>query len=317
MKSKLTVEDFLALHDFNLSTKQIEDITKHVAGKNFNYEILIGKSRDKIILETLMRIDSNLSKSGEKRKPEWNDGWGENLNEFISTNYRHSSLVPKYYRPSNIKRWQGNYIQTESDSFEYDFFDVLRHLVFEKYLSSAYEVYEFGCGSPHNLVELFKMFPGIKLHGCDWSQSAVTICELLRKENGVDIRGHLFDFFNPKLVDLPAFGCTFITFGGLEQVGSNFKAFVDFVLSSAPEKVIHLEPICELYESSENLLDYLAKSYHLSRNYLNGYLTYLQNLEEEGLVEIETIRRIPVGGQFHEGWSLIVWRPIAAAVRRS
>jgi len=316
MKRKVTVEDFLALHDFNLSAKQIEDITKHVAKKNFNYEILTGMLKDKIILETLMRIDSNLTKSGEKRKLEWNDGWGENLNEFISTNYSYSSLVPKYYRPGNIKRWRGNYIRTESDSFEYDFFDVLRHVVFQNYLASAHEVYEFGCGSPHNLVELFKLFPGIKLHGCDWSQSAVTICELLRKENGIDIKGHLFDFFNPKLVDSPTQGCTFITCGGLEQVGSNFKAYVNFVLSSVPEKVIHLEPICELYQGTESLLDYLAKSYHESRNYLNGYLTYLLNLEKEDLVEIEAIRRIPAGGHFHEGWSLIVWRPTAGGVRR-
>jgi hypothetical protein len=187
MNNTITVNDFLALYEFNLSDKQIVGVTKLVAEKNFNFEILLGAKRDKIILDTIKRINSNLSRSGEKRKPEWNDGWRENLDDFIASNFSENSLIPKYYRPSQVKRWQGNYIFTESLSFEYDFFEVLRLIVFEAFLNSAKEVYEFGCGSPHNLVALSHLFPGINLHGCDWSQSAVAICELLRENNNMKI----------------------------------------------------------------------------------------------------------------------------------
>jgi hypothetical protein len=311
MVKKLTAQDFLALHDFKLSETEIRNTTELVSRKNFNFEIASGHQRDEIILNTLSRIESNMSKSGEIRRPEWNDGWAENLNDFVSTNYDYSSLKPKYYRPGYIKRWQGDFIITESDSFEYDFFDVLRQLVFYSYLSSAEEVFEFGCGSPHNLVALSGLFHKVKLHGCDWSQSAVSIAELLREKKKVNIRGHLFDFFNPDLAELPKTDSIFLTCGGLEQVGTEFHAFVKFVLKSQPIRVIHLEPIYELYDvGPENLLDYLAKSYHSSRNYLKGYLTHIKELEANGLIEIETIRRIPFGGQFHEGWSLLIWRPI-------
>jgi len=315
MNKTITVDDFLALYEFNLSDKQIAGVTELVAEKNFNFEILLGAKRDKIILDTVKRINSNLSRSGEKRKPEWNDGWGENLNDFIASNFSENSLIPKYYRPSQVKRWQGNYIFTESLSFEYDFFEVLRLIVFEAFLNSSKEVYEFGCGSPHNLVALSHLFPDLNLHGCDWSKSAVSICELLREKNNMKIQGHLFDFFNPELNEKFELENTFLTCGGLEQVGSNFDAFVDFILEKSPEKVIHLEPISELYaDDSENLFDYLAKSYHESRNYLNGYLTHIQNLEKKGLAKIEGVQRIPFGGQFHEGWTLIVWRPIQKVV---
>jgi hypothetical protein len=311
MNNTITVDDFLALYEFNLSEKQIAQVTKLVAEKNFSFQILLGAKRDEIILETIKRINSNLSKSGEKRKPEWNDGWGENLRDFVASNFSKKSLIPKYYRPSQVKRWQGNYIFTESSTFEYDFFEVLRLIVFEAFINNAKEVYEFGCGSPHNLVALSHLFPEMNLHGCDWSQSAVTICELLRENSNMKIQGHLFDFFNPELNVKSKSENIFLTCGGLEQVGSDFGAFVNFILEESPERVVHLEPISELYaDDSENLFDYLAKSYHESRNYLKGYLTHIQNLEKERLVEIEGVRRIPFGGQFHEGWTLIVWSPI-------
>lgn len=311
MTSKITLQDFLQLFEFNLIKTDLNKIENLVNSFNFNYELLKDHDRDKIIIEVLDRIASNHSKSGEKRKPEWNDGWAENLAEFVSTNYETNSLIPKYYRPSNIKRWKGNYIKTESVSFEYDFFQVIRSIIFYSLFENVEEVFEFGCGSPHNLVALSQINPRLKLNGCDWSQSAVTIVDLLKEKKGINAEGHLFDFFNPKLSSNVSKNSVFLTIGGLEQVGPDSLQFIDLIFEKMPTRIIHLEPISELYEVSEtNLFDYLGRKYHQSRNYLSGYLTSIQELEKQGRAVIENVRRIPFGGQFHEGWSLIIWKPV-------
>lgn len=310
MSSKITLQDFLQLFEFNLVESNLNKIKNLVTRLNFNYEVLKDHERDKVIIEVLERIASNHSKSGEKRKPEWNDGWAENLTEFVSTNYETNSLVPKYYRPSNIKRWKGNYIKTESSSFEYDFFQVIRLIIFQSLFENVDEVFEFGCGSPHNLVALSEINPRLKLNGCDWSQSAVTIVNLLKEKKGLNAEGHLFDFFNPKLTSSVSENSVFLTIGGLEQVGPDSLQFINFIFEKMPTRIIHLEPISELYEvGTTNLIDHLGRAYHESRNYLSGYLTKIQDLAREGRAVIEDVRRIPFGGQFHDGWSFLIWKP--------
>jgi SAM-dependent methyltransferase len=310
-KASITLDDFLGLFDFDLSPVEISEVADLVSSKNFHYQILQNSERDRVIYQALKRFEQPLSPSGEHRESEWNDGWSENLNEFIKSNYSTNALIPKYYRPSNIKRWRGNYIFTESLSFEYDFFEVLRFMVFQAFLKTTSSVFEFGCGSPHNIVALAQQYPDLDLYACDWSEAAVQIVNLLREKNSLKLHGEVFDFFKPKLtIDVPA-DAVFLTIGGLEQVGENHVNFLDFVIEKKPLFCIHLEPIEELYnQSEEDLIDYLALRYHKSRNYLQGYLSEIKRLEKAGKAVISEVKRVPFGGQFHEGWSLVVWRPL-------
>jgi hypothetical protein len=307
---KITLDDFLSLFDFEFTPSEIEEVATIISERNFQFIKLQDSDRDRIIHEVLKRVEMQFAPSGEHRESEWNDGWSENLKEFMETNYSPKSLIPKYYRPSNIKRWRGNYILTESSSFEYDFFEVLRYLVFRGLLKDATNVFEFGCGSPHNLVALSEQFPGMSLFACDWSPAAVQIANLLREKNFLKIQGEVFNFFKPSLsCDVPS-DAVFLTIGGLEQVGKNYQNFLKFVIEEKPFSCVHLEPFEELYSQDENLFDYLALRYHKSRNYLSGYLNELIRLEKEGKISISEIKRVPFGGQFHEGWSLVVWSPL-------
>ena len=54
--------------------------------------------------------------------------------------------------------------------------------------------------------------------------------------------------------------------------------------------VIHVEPIIEFLDD-QILTDYLAKSFMINRNYLNGLHTYLKNLESENKNKITSFSK--------------------------
>jgi len=99
-----------------------------------------------------------------------------------------------------------------------------------------------------------------------------------------------------------------LTFAALEQIGSNHEAFLQFLLSKSPALCINVECFCELYDEN-NLIDYLAIKYHKKRNYLDGYLNRLQQLEGDGKIEILETKRPYFGCMYHEAYSFVIWKP--------
>mgnify|MGYP001314491039 CR=1 FL=1 len=61
--------------------------------------------------------------------------------------------------------------------------------------------------------------------------------------------------------------------------------------------------------SYNNLLDYLSIKYSEKRNYLKGFLSYLQNLNEKNKISIIKSERTYVGSIFIDGYSVIIWKP--------
>ena len=51
-----------------------------------------------------------------------------------------------------------------------------------------------------------------------------------------------------------------MTVGGMEQLGHEFGAFLQYLLKESPEICVHIEPIYELYDQ-DTLSDYLAARY--------------------------------------------------------
>jgi hypothetical protein len=70
-----------------------------------------------------------------------------------------------------------------------------------------------------------------------------------------------------------------------------------------------MEPIDELLDK-DILVDNLSIKYFRKRNYLNGFLPYLESLEEKNKIKILKKQRIFSGSYFIEGHSLIVWKPL-------
>lgn len=308
MSRSLNIEDFARL--FGTGVNDFDDeCCQFISQTDFGYRKLNHKERDKTILAVLQRIDSGeLMVAGKERKSDWEEGWSENLQNFVSKGYDLGELIPKYVRPNQVLRLYRDYIMPSEPNFELNFFTVLRLWLFRKYLGEFNDIYEFGCGPGYNLPIMAKLFPEKRLYGLDWSEAAARIVNLLHEKHGINATGYLFDMYSPSGNLKISENSVAITIGGLEQLGKNYQAFVSFLIEKSFRLCIHVEPLRELYDEN-NLLDYLAIRYYQARNYLDGFLTYLQEREIKGDIEIVKTQRMYFGSLYHDGWSMVVWKP--------
>jgi predicted MPP superfamily phosphohydrolase len=154
---------------------------------------------------------------------------------------------------------------------------------------------------------LAQMFPEKNLVGLDWTQATINIIKLLQQK-GLQIEGKQFNMLQPNTDFELKPGSAVMTISAMEQLGCNYEAFLSFLLEKRPELVLHHEPIIELYDDSEPF-DQLALRYHYKRGYLGSYLTQLRKLERDGRIKIISVKRLRFGDAYHEGASLVVWRP--------
>lgn len=304
----LTTKSFAKIFDVeenNLPHLSLEAIKK----ANFNYQIVRGLAYDEAILRIIKILDlKNLKISGPHRLNDWEKGWKENLQEFKRGNFNLDHLIPKFVKEEEYIRFKDNFIRPASNSFETDFVRVMRYCLFSKYYKKTSTLYEFGAGTGLNLVAASEIFPKMKLVGLDWAKSSVAIINALKKNLNINISGKRFDLFNPDINYKLDKRSAILTIGTLEQLGENFRRFINYVLQCKPKVCIHIETIYELYDQ-DNLLDYLAMKYLEQRNYLKGFLPYLKKLEVEKKIKILEVRRT-FGSFYHEGYTYIVWKPI-------
>ncbi len=304
----LTFESFAKI--FGVEKNNLSSLVREAIKKtNFKYQIIKGKEYEEAILRTIKILDSKtLKTSGPHRLNDWEKGWKENLQEFKRNNYNLDHLIPKFVKEGAYIRFQDNFIKPESDSFETDFVTVMRYYLFNTYYKATHTLYEFGAGTGLNLVSASKIFPKMKLIGLDWANSSLDIINALKKKLNINIFGKRFDLFNPDKNYQLDNGSAILTIGTLEQLGKNFKPFINYLLKNKPKVCIHMETLYELYDQ-DNLLDYLAIKYLEQRSYLRGFLPYLKNLEAEKKIKIFEVRRT-FGSFYHEGYTYIVWKPL-------
>ncbi len=305
---EVTLEDFA--RSFGTTVEDIPDDCRELIAKNdFRYEILTREQRDKVILNILKKIESDRQIIGApERQTIWEEGWEENLQDFIKSRYDLNNLVPRFIRPNQAIRLGQNYIMSSNPNFELDYFSVFRLWLFKKYLKDFDSIYEFGCGTGFNLAVLAPLYPEKKLSGLDFVSSSVNMVNKLGEVYRWNITGHLFDMLRPdesfKIDDNSAI----FTIGAVEQLASNFEPFLQFVLKRSPEICLHVEPTIELYDEN-NLIDYLAIKFHRKRGYTENYLTRLRELEAQNRIEVLKVKRLFFGSLYMEGYSYMVWRP--------
>src|SRR3989344_3170445 len=90
---------------------------------------------------------------------------------------------------------------------------------------------------------------------------------------------------------------------------SIWLSWLNFILSKSPSLCVNLEPLDELYDPANSLIDYMAHRFNHKRNYLTGYLARLRQLEKEGRVRIIKVHKMSYG-LYLESYSLVVWKPI-------
>lgn len=263
---------------------------------NMKYRHLNKKEEERAIihiLETL--LDDSIPYSGAHRKRQWEKGWGENL--------KSGDPKPKYFGKYPIQRLNGRLITSKDKDFERDQLYTIVDSLAKKYLSRQEIVYEFGCGTGHNLRRIRSANPAAMLVGGDWAKSSNKIVESM---GFVPMN---LDFFKiPNDLKLNPNGGVY-TVAALEQTGGKYRDFVRLLIRSKVNVVVNIEPVPEMLDPTK-LLDYLSIRYMHKRGYLRGYLTYLEELEKKGKIKILEKRRSGIGSFLIDGYSIIAWKPI-------
>jgi len=278
-----------------------------ISAIDFGHRVLSASEQETVLRQVEETLETPLEVAGQHRKDRWEQGGSENLSEFIASGHDLDALVPKFVRPNQIVRLNGNYVEPSDPHFETGFVTVLRQWLFSTWFEHLDDVYEFGCGTAHNLVALARLFPEKSLHGLDWAPASRLIIEELVERHGLDISAREFDLFSPDSGYHLTPGSGVFTVGTMEQLGQRFGPFLDYLLAESPAVCINVETLYELYDQSEPFDDVAAR-YLRRRGYLRGYLAELQRLAGQGRIEILSIRRT-FGSLHHDGYSFVVWRP--------
>ena len=301
---KLSQDDF---KDFGPISKFV---SKKIETFNLGYRHPSQKERDEIILKILLFLNTDeVTFSGSHRKTQWEDGWGENLKEYLSTGDL-ESLVPKYFGKYNVQRLNGDFIIPDDSSFEIKLVSLIQYIIFEKYFKNSDTVYEFGAGTGHNLLRMREVNPSAMLHSMEWARSGVDLLNEVAKTNE-DSRlcSTVFDNFNPDYDIKLENNSSVYTFAALEQLGDDSDSIINYWIENNPSIIVNVEPMSEPLDSNE-LLQYLSIQYFNKRKYLEGYINKLGELEKQGKVVIHDVIRTGLGSLYIEGYSVIAWSPV-------
>ena len=304
---RLTLEDFADLFGAKKSAISAR-CRRHIASADFRYSRLGPRARQAVLALVSKKIQSDPVVAGKKRRPAWEKGWSENLKNFVSAGFDVAQLTPKYFRPNQPLRLYQDYVLPVSSTFESNWYKAFSLWLFESYLTGVDTIYEFGCGSGHNLSTLAALYPKKKIIGLDWARSSVNIAGSLAKAYGWNIEGRRFDFFAPAKDFHLKPGSAVLTIGALEQTGQKYGAFLKYLLKERPALVIHVEPVCEWYDG-KNPVDRAAIRFHKHRHYWMGYPGVLKELVGKGKIEILKSKRAFFGSLYLEGYSQLIWRP--------
>ena len=277
---------------------------------DFRYRHIEGKEYQALILRILNRIDEDKQViAGEGRQQVWFNGWQENLDAYIESNFDENELVPKFIRPDNPIRLEQEYVMPFDAKFELNFVHVYRQWFLENYFDAVKQVYEFGCGTGFNLLAASKIFDDKMFFGSDFVQSSVDLVNTIASSKDIPLKGDLFDMINPNYEYKIQDNSGVFTFGSIEQLASEVDNMLAYLLAQKPDVVVHTEPTIELYDDAV-LADHLAIKFQGKRGYTEGLLPKLQALEEAGKIELIKVQRLGFGSLFMEGYNLMVWRPL-------
>lgn len=296
---------------FNTSSKEINNYCKNELKKKIIFRYLKGEEKESAIIKILNKISEDKQIIASKgRKKKWHDGWNEALRSYSKTIDK-KFLVPKFYtaRENKIFRLGGELVRVNNPMFEVNMVNIFRNWYFKKYFSNAENIYEFGAGTGHNLVELSKIFPKKNLYGSDFVKTSVNLLKLIAQKYKINLKAFQFDMGKPNIKYKILKKSAIYTSGALEQLSGNIYKFINYILIQKPKIVIHVEPAADFYNTSK-LVDYLGNLFQSKRKYTDNLLTYLKKLEKNKKIKIIKVCKSPFGSLMMEGYNLIVWKPI-------
>ena len=305
MIKRLTAADFEEAFGEPLS----QFVKDKIAACDLSYHTLDTHERDNVIMSIMNTLSSSeVKKSGAHRINDWIYGWGQNRDEFAQTSH-FQSLVPKYFGKFPYVRWQQDFIRPVNRSFEYNTVKILQYWIFEKHFANLSNVHEFGCGTGHNLFRVQEVNDTAAVAGLDWASSSQDNIKKIDEVYNKNFGCHNFDFFNVDTEYNMGDNSGAYTFAALEQVGGSHTEFLNYLVSQKPSVCVHIEPIGEMLNPEHNFVDYLSVQYFKKRNYLDGFMRTLHDMQAQGTIEIIQQQRSYVGSLFVDGYSVVAWRP--------
>jgi len=314
----------LIQYDHKVTVSQIEKcfdleipdfIEEHIHNLNLRYRKLTDKEQETHIESYWKFLNAEVVPSGPGRKNVWQTGWQQNLDELRIKGINDATLLPHYYRQGKtVMRYMGEFILPEDGLFESKFLTILRKLIAYYFLNEHKNIYEFGSGSCHNILAFAQELENKNFYMTDWVYPTIEITESIERQKrflGIsshNFKSQLFDFFKPDINFRLKSDSLVLTFGSMEQIGIEFSNLLDYFLNQKTQHFLHIEPFVELYDRAFEF-DELAYLYSKKRNYLNGYLSALKNLEQDGLITIEYQKRI-IGSGYHDAHTIVKWKKL-------
>lgn len=279
---------------------------------NLKYHPLTDSENNALIaryMEDVVEGRGRFTPSGPEREGIWSDAWDGTLDRFKRSGYDPKSLSPPFIDKASHIRWNGRYVYAATPNLESRIYEIIRGWIFREIVAQPWtdcKLFEFGAGSCFNVATYCGMFPDRDAMALDWAPGSVEIAELLRQKCEMRVSGSRFDFFNPDYgIDLGD-AAVVLTVGAIEQVGENFRPFLDYLLSKKPRRVVFVEPTVENYDSSKPF-DQLAITYHKKRNYVVGLKPAIYELHQKGVVTVLEDFRTTLGSKYHEGYQVLAW----------
>ena len=243
----------------------------------------------------------------KKLEVDWQDDWFSVLQNLQTNDDNVKSIIrPKWFRKSAFVNIQNCLSLTETPYVDWEYQLITRQMLFYTHLKDIENICEFGSGSGTNFYLINKILQNKNFILSDISVTSLKIIqELKRKLNRNNLTYSNIDIEQDIDLQLPD-NTAVITTSVLEQIGDNYKNFINFILKEKPQIVINVEPIVELLDSKSRF-DNVMNLYCEKRKYLTGYLTELEKLEKQKKIKIIMKKRTMVSGTFIEN-SVLIWK---------
>jgi SAM-dependent methyltransferase len=300
---KINKNDFKTFLGLPLPLRLIQQIKKY----NLKYKNISEKKNINLINQIInIIITKSFGLPGYKYKPKWERGWGENFLT-LKKKFSNDAFVPGYSDKFRYARLGSKLIETHTKNFVQKTLHLTLLFCYEKFLKKYDDIVDFGCGTGHTILYLNKFDKIKNFYGLDWSRSSQKIFKIISKKYP-NIKGSHFDFFNPKTdLKLKKNSWAAYTTHSMEQTGTNYKKFYNFLKRKKPGIIVNIEPIPEILNQN-NLLDNLSIHYMNKRKYLNGYLNFLIEEEKKKRIKIILKKKSYFGSFLIYEHSLIIWK---------
>ena len=300
---RFTYRDFEELWGVSLGAVAIDEI----AQLEYEYEPMNISEENALIAEIQEEILQNkFVKAGQSREASWEKGWDENLQGYRKSK-NIEDLIPNYFGKSTINRLGQHFIRAVSKNFDLNMLRAIEARVFADYLIKHKNIYEFGCGTGHNLLFLRKINPDCTLVGLDWAKSSQETLSLLsRTLMDEKIYGKNFDYFSPDFDFKLKPSAAVFTIASLEQIGDRHGLFIDYLMENKPEIVVHVEPFRDLLDE-QNPVDLASIKYMKQRNYIDGYCEAIFKLQRNNEAQVHLFERTFIGSKYVDGYTILVW----------